>query len=134
MIVEIPTPDAIWPENVALAVGQQTNNLVLPAQATDFSQLFKACLSVTIGGDVFANPLERGLHAHAQKVVHQRFSFPGPLGKHVKLGSVTASATGLHLTEEAWFSRVHGLFFKRSDTPSGWRGREIGIPRWELVQ
>jgi hypothetical protein len=23
------------------------------------------------------------------------------------LGSATASATGLHLTEEVWFSRVH---------------------------
>jgi hypothetical protein len=31
----------------------------------------------------------------------------GALGKHAKLGSATASATGLHLTEEVWFSRVY---------------------------
>jgi hypothetical protein len=105
--VKIPTHDAIWPEDVALAVGRQTNTLVLHAQATHFSQRFKAYLSVKVGGDVFANPLERGLHAHAQKVVHRRFSFPGALGKQAKLGSATASATGLHLTEEVWFRRVH---------------------------
>jgi hypothetical protein len=75
---------------------------VLHAQATHFSQGFKAYLSVKIRGDVFANPLERGLHAHAEKVVHQRFSFPSALGKHAKLRSATASATGLHLTEEVW--------------------------------
>jgi len=101
VFVKIPTHDAIWPEDVALAVGRQTNTLVLHAQATHFSQRFKAYLSVKIGGDVFANPLERGLHAHAQKVVHQRFSFPGALGKHAKLGSATGSATGLHLTKKS---------------------------------
>jgi hypothetical protein len=57
VIVKIPTHDAIWPEDVALAVGRQTNTLVLHAQATHFSQRFKAYLSVKIGGDVFANPL-----------------------------------------------------------------------------
>jgi hypothetical protein len=122
VIVKIPTHDAIWPESVALAVGQQTNTLVPHAQATHFSQRFKAYLSVKIGGDVFANPLGRGFHAHAQKVVHQRFSFPGALGKHVKLGSATASATGLHLTEEVWFgfsNLTKGAIMK---TPSvlGW--------------
>src|SRR5260370_26572977 len=76
-IVKIATHDAIWPEDVALAVGRQTNTLVLRAQATHFSQRFKAYLSVKIRGDVFANPLERGLHAHTQKAVHQRFSFLG---------------------------------------------------------
>lgn len=107
VIVKRPTHDAIWPGDVALAVRRQTNTLVPHAQANHCSQRFTAYLSVKIRGDVFANPLERGLYAHAQKVVHQRFSFPGALGKHAKLGSATASATGLHLTEEVWFSRVH---------------------------
>jgi hypothetical protein len=113
VIVKIPTHDAIWPEDVALAVGRQTNTLVLRAQATQFSQRFKAYLSVKIGGDVFPNPLGDGLHAHAQKVVHQRFSFPVALGKHAKFGSATASATGLHLTEKsglAEFITMSALF------------------------
>jgi hypothetical protein len=73
VIVKRPTHDAIWPGDVALAVRRQTNTLVPHAQANHFSQRFKAYLSVKIMGDVFANPLERGLYAHAQKVVHQRW-------------------------------------------------------------